>query len=152
MMDADRKFIYRLEALIRLRGAERDAAGAEATQAKREVERRARECDEIGQAIALLEALLREQRAGGRAISVDEQVRTQDYLRLRRAVLEGKQRELADASRTMLRLLGEFQKKRQEARTLEKHRERQRSRFTQTHARAALTTADDQWLRRKQGS
>jgi flagellar biosynthesis chaperone FliJ len=148
---AERRFRYRLDSLIRLRSAERDALSGEAARAAREVQDRARECEELAQAVELAERMLRTLRRDGASISVDEELRLQSYLGLHRRQREAKQRELDQASRSMEKALAELQAKQRDARALESHRERQRRRFDEQAARVALNGADEQWLRKKGG-
>lgn len=149
MSDHERRFSYRLETLIRLRAAERDALRSEVARATRTLEDRTRECDAISRSVEMAESMLRGLRRSGAQMSVDEEMRLQEYLHHRRQQHEAKQRELADAARARLQVLSELQSKQQDAKALEAHRSRQRRRFDDAQARAALNTADDQWLRRK---
>jgi hypothetical protein len=134
---------------MRLRAAERDALQGDAARATREVEDRTRECESISRSVELAEGLLRSLRRSGAQMSVDEEMRLQEYLRHRREQHAAKQRELEDALRARLEVLAQLQAKQQDARALETHRDRQRRRFDDAQARAALASADDQWLRRR---
>ena len=149
MNDHERRFRYRLDSLIRLRAAERDALSGELASARRELENRTRECDEISHAIDLAEGLLRALRRDGARMSVDEELRVQSYLGLRRREREAKQRGRDEALRAVETALAELQAKQRDAMALEAHRDRQRRRFDEQQARVALNSADDQWLRRK---
>jgi hypothetical protein len=148
-MSDPRRFRYRLDTLIRLRLAERDALSGEVACAMREVEKRARECEAVSHAIELAERMLRSLRRDGAPLSLDEELRLQSYLGLRRRQHEAKQRELDDASRAMEKLLSDLEAKRRDAKALENDRDRQRRRFDEHAARIALNAADEQWLRRK---
>jgi flagellar biosynthesis chaperone FliJ len=121
--DYERRFSYRLDSLIRLRSAERDALGGELARVTREFD--------------------------GARMSVDEELRMQSYLAQRRRERETKQRERDEAMRVVDKALAELQAKRRDAMALEAHRDRQRRRFDGEQARVALNSADDQWLRRK---
>ena len=149
MNDYERRFSYRLDSLIRLRSAERDALSGELARVGRELESRTRECEEISRAIDLAEGLLRALRRDGARMSVDEELRMQSYLAQRRRERETKQRERDVAMRAVDKALAELQAKSRDAMALEAHRDRQRRRFDGEQARVALNTADDQWLRRK---
>jgi flagellar biosynthesis chaperone FliJ len=147
--DHERRFSYRLDSLIKLRSAERDALSGEVARATREFETRTRERAEISRTIDLAESLLRALRRDGARMSVDEELRMQSYLGLRRRERETKQRELDAASRAMEKALAELQAKQRDAMALEAHRDRQRRRFDEQQSRVALNTADDQWLRKR---
>jgi flagellar biosynthesis chaperone FliJ len=152
MSEREARFAYRLETLIRLRSAERDAASAAAAQAAREVERRSRECDAIVHAIEGAEAELRALCASGESIAVDAQLRLQLYLRAERQRHRDKRHELGEATKVMDRLSTELQERSRDARALELHRERKRRAFDVDQQRASLNAADEQWLARKDKS
>jgi hypothetical protein len=147
--EREQKFEYRLEALIRLRSAERDAAKASAAQAAREVELRSRECDAIGHSIEHAEGELRALCASGASIAIDEQMRLQAYLRQERARHKAKRRELGEAVQNMARLSNEAQTRSRDTRALELHRDRKRRAFDVDRQRAALNAADELWLARR---
>jgi flagellar export protein FliJ len=145
----ERKFAYRLEALIRLRSAERDAAGAQAAEAAREVEQRSRECDALVHGIERAEGELRALCASGASIAVDAQLRLQAYLHAERQRLRDKRRELDEANQRMARRRAELQERSRDARALELHRERKRVAFDLERQRAAHHAADESWLARR---
>lgn len=149
MNDYERRFSYRLDSLIRLRSAERDALGSELARATRELESRTRQCDEIARAIDLAESLLRGSRRGGARMAVDEELRTQAYLAQRRRERDASERERDAAARVVDKALAELQAKSRDTMALEAHRDRQRRRFDGEQARVALNSADDRWLGRK---
>jgi hypothetical protein len=149
MSEREPKFAYRLEALIRLRSAERDALKAPMQEAAREVERRSRECEEILRAIERGEAELRALLASGASIAVDEQLRVQAYLGAERARHAAKRRELAEAIERSTRLMSELAARSRDTRALELHRQRKRREFDEEAGRALLNAADAQWLARR---
>lgn len=146
MSERSRSFGYRLEALAKLRNAERDALKASATQAAREVEKHSRECDDIVHAIEQAEGTLRVLCASGERIAVDEQMRLQAYLRAERQRHQAKRRELSEAAALMSRLSTELQARSRDAKALELHRERKRRQFDDARTRASLDAADALWL------
>jgi hypothetical protein len=146
MSERSRKFAYRLEALIRLRGAERDALKASRTQAAREVEKRSRECDDIGHAIQQAEWALRALLRSGESIAVDEQLRLQAYLQEERRRHKAKRKDLDEAVLTMSRVSAELAARQRDAKALELHKERKRRQFDESELRASLNAADDVWL------
>ncbi len=146
MSGRETRFAYRLDTLIRLRSAERDAASAAAAQAAREVEQRSRECDAIVHAIERAEGELRALCASGESIAIDAQLRLQFYLRAERQRQRDKRRELDEATKVMDRLSTELQARSRDARALELHRERKRRAFDVERQRASLNAADEQWL------
>jgi hypothetical protein len=149
MSEGERKFRYRLEALIRLRAAERDALKTALERAAEEVERRSRACEAVARAIELAESELRALYRDGADLPLDGQLRLQLYLKQQRAIRTAKQREVDEASRAMHLALSELELKLQDTKALESHRERKRQQFDEIQARAAMHTADEQWLRLK---
>jgi flagellar export protein FliJ len=145
----DKPFRYRLQPLIGLRSAERDALQGEMRRAAAEVENRTRECEELGRDIVAAERRLRGLLADGASIAVDEQLRLQGYLDSCRRRRDLKRRELDEASQALHRVLEQLLAKQREAKALEKHRDRQRRDFDQAQARLALRAADEDWMRRK---
>ena len=140
---------YRLDPLISLRSAERDALQDEMRRAAGEVEKRTRECEDLLRDISSVEGALRKALRSGASIAVDEQLRLQGYLDGRRRAREAKQRELDQATVEMHRVLEQLTAKQRDAKALEKHRDRKRQQFDLEQSRLALKVADDQWLRRK---
>ena len=67
---------------------------------------------------------------------MDEELRVQSYLGLRRGEREAKQRERDAAARVVEKALAELQAKSRDAMALEAHRDRQRRRFDGEQARA----------------
>jgi len=151
MSEHERRFKYRLDPLISLRSAERDALQGEMRRAAEELDRRTREFEDLARDIGSLESALRELLRSGASIAVDEQLRLQGYLEQRRREREAKQRALDEASRAMHRVLEQLTAKQRDAKALEKHRDRKREQFDQAQSRLAIKAADDQWLRRKRG-
>jgi flagellar export protein FliJ len=149
MSEREARFKYRLEPLISLRSAERDALQEEMRRAAGEVERRTHECEDLSREIASAEGALRNALRSGASIAIDEQMRLQSYLDGRRRAREAKQRELEAASLEMHRVLDRLTAKQRDAKALEKHRDRKRRQFDLEQSRLALKAADDQWLRRK---
>src|SRR5262245_12300714 len=152
MSDRERRFRYRLDPLIRLRSAERDALKGDVRRAAEEVDRRTSEVERVSREVSEAEGELRAALRSGAAIAVDEQMRLQAYLKQRRAQRVAKQRELDQATLAMSRVLEELISKQRDAKTLEKHRDRQQRQFEQTESRVALNAADDQWLRKRKES
>jgi flagellar biosynthesis chaperone FliJ len=146
MSERSRAFAYRLEALIRLRGAERDAAKASRAQAALEVEKRSRECDDIRQAIQQAEWGLRALLRSGESIAVDEQMRLQAYLQEERGRHKAKRHELDEAMQSMSRLSAELAARQRAAKALELHKERKRRQFDESELRSSLNATDDLWL------
>ena len=151
MSDRAPKFEYRLEALIRLRSAERDALKVSANEAAHAVEQRSRECDDLVHAISRAEDALRELCASGERIAVDEQLRLQAYLGEERRRHKDKRRELGEAVERMSKISAELQARSRDARALELHRERQRHAHDAERQRAAFDAADELWLSRPKG-
>jgi hypothetical protein len=137
------KFEYRLEALIRLRSAERDALKTSANEAAREVEKRSRECDDLVHVISRAEGELRELCASGERIAVDEQMRLQAYLGEERRRHKAKRRELGEAVERMNKISAELQARSRDARALELHRERKRHAHDAEQQRASFDAADE---------
>ena len=146
---SDKPFRYRLQPLIGLRSAERDALQGDMRRAAAEVEKRGGELEQLSREIVAAEGRLRGLLADGASIAVDEQLRLQGYLDSCRKRREAKRRELDEASQALHRVLEQLLAKQREAKTLEKHRERQRRDFDQAQARLAHRAADELWLRRK---
>ena len=149
MSDRERRFTYRLDPLIKLRAAERDALKGEVRRAAEEVHRRTEAVEQVARDVVAAEGALRAALRSGAAIAIDEQQRLQAYLKQRRVQREARQRELDDATVAMNRVLEQLNSKQRDTRTLEKHRDRQRKQFDQTESRVALNAADDQYLRRR---
>jgi len=149
-MDSERRFTYRLESLMRLRAAERDAAAMRKMLAERALERCLNQCDEIMRSVVRVENELRKRRAGGQAIAVDEELRAQRYLEMRRKELDVRRSSLVQARRELAQRTDELDNKRRDAKALEKQRHRMKARFVEDEMRAALKAADEQWLRRHQ--
>ena len=150
MSGQERKFKYRLESLVKLRSAERDALKNDVERASGEVQKRTRERDDIERTIELAEDELRALYRGGADLSLDAQSRLQLYLRQQRGLRSAKQRELEEATRVMQAVLCALELKVQDTKALEKHRDRQRRQFDDVQTRVTLHAADEQWLRRKQ--
>ena len=149
MSDGGRKFTYRLEALVKLRSAERDALKTDLERANDAVESKARECDDLKRAIELAESALRALYRAGSELPLDGQQRLQLYLKQQRELRGAKQRELEEASRAMMRVLSELELKVQDTKALESHRERKQRQFDEQELRLNLNAADEQWMRRK---
>ena len=149
MSDRERRFIYRLDPLIKLRAAERDVLKGEARRAAEEVHQRTEAVEQVARDVVAAEGALRAALRSGAAIAIDEQQRLQAYLKQRRVQREARQRELDDATIAMNRVLEQLNSKQRDTRTLEKHRERQRKQFDQAESRVALNAADDQYLRKR---
>lgn len=149
MSDGGRKFRYRLEPLVKLRSAERDALKAELERAADEVDRKAAECDLLARAIDRAEGELRALCRGGAELPLDAHQRLQLYLRRQRELRGAKQRELDAAALVVERKLSELQLKLQDTKALESHRERKRRQFDDTQLRALMSAADERWLARK---
>jgi flagellar biosynthesis chaperone FliJ len=148
MSERERTFAYRLERLLTLRGAEREALRAPVAAAAQEVERREHELQAIAGGIRRVESGLRAVR-GGERIAVDEHLRLQVFLKRERRLEQTKRDELDQAQRTLTRAVDELQAKHRDARALQSHKERSRRRHDDAQARVALKEADDAWLARK---
>ena len=148
MSERARRFAYRLERLLTLRGAEREALRAPVAAAAAEVERREREAAALTDGIRRVEEALRSLR-GGERIAVDEQLRLQAWLRRERQLEQAKRAEVDAALNALARVAGELQDKHRETKVLESHKDRSRRRHEDAAARAALKSADDAWLARR---
>ena len=145
----ERSFKYRLESLVKLRAAERDALKTDMARAAERVEKKARECADIAREVELAESELRTLNRSGAELSLDGQLRLQLYLKQRREKRAAKQRELDEVSRAMELVLAQLQLKVQDTKALESHRDRKRRQFDEGQARASLHAADEQWMRRR---
>ncbi len=146
MADREPRFLYRLDPLMRLRATERDALKAEALEASREVELRARELEVIGRTIEHAEVALRSLCTSGADILVDAQLRAQGYLDLQREGQGRKRRELATAEQKESGVRSKLQLKQLDAKALELHKDKQRRQFEAVRGRSTMKAADDQWL------
>ena len=146
MTEREQRFKYRLDPLMRLRANERDVLRAEALEAAKEVQQRARELEEIGRTIERTEGALRALVASGSEIPVDAQLRMQSYLSQQRESHARKRHELASAERKETGVLSRLQVKQRDARALELHKDKQRREFETVRGRSMIKSADDQWL------
>jgi hypothetical protein len=149
MSERERKFRYRLESVIKLRAAERDALKGDLERANAAVESKARECDALREAIELAESELRALYRSGAELPLDGQLRLQAYLKQQRELRRARQRELEEASRAMMRVLSELELKVQDTKALESHRARKRRQFDEQQMRVIMNAADEQEMRRK---
>ena len=148
-MSGERKFRYRLESVIKLRAAERDALKGDLERANDAVERKARECDALKATIEGAERELRALYASGAELRLDGQLRLQAYLKQQRELRRARQTELEEASRAMMRVLSELELKVQDTKALENHRARKRRQFDEQEMRIVMNAADEQEMRRK---
>jgi hypothetical protein len=146
---SERRFTYRLESLIRLRTAERDALRTDVERATGAYQSKARECQNLSRAIELAEGELRALYRSGSELPLDGHARLQVYLKQQRELRRAKQVELEDASRAMDRAIAALELKLQDTKALESHRARKRRQFDEQETRLELNAADEQWLRRK---
>jgi len=146
MADREPRFKYRLDPLMRLRATERDVLKAEAAQAAREVEAKARELAEIGRSIERAQVELRALYERGSDIPVDAQLRVQSYLSLQREGEARKRRELETAAQKESGVRSKLQLKQRDAKALERHKDKQRRQFEAVLGRSQIKSADDQWL------
>jgi len=145
----ERKFKYRLDSLLGLLSAERDAAAFEARRARGEVEAKQRDLDLVSRTIESAQADLRCLYRNGADLSVARQIGLHEYLSVQRERSVGAQRQLADAEHSAERAAMAVEAKARDAAVLEKHRARVLRRIDADAARAALTAADEHWLGRK---
>lgn len=143
------RFHYRLDPLVRLRTAQRDAAQAEVARATREVEARLRESEALGRQIEGAHDAMRAANRRGGVIRADEQLRLRDYLHWQRDLLAAKEREVERLREALARALAALHEMRRSAKALELHRGRVRTQFEQRRQRAAAHDADDRWLGRR---
>jgi flagellar biosynthesis chaperone FliJ len=148
------RFEYRLEPLARLRAAQGDTARAAAAQARATVEARRKDCDEAEQRIGEAQQAMREAARQGAPIRPEEQLRLRAYLQRLVAERAARRRELETAEQAQARVLESLRALRQQARTLELHRGRQRGEFEQRRERTSAAQADERWLgaRRRSGA
>lgn len=145
-MEATRRPPYRLEALAKVRSAERDALRLAAAAAAEEAERRARECEAAGRSVARAESALRAMRGSGNALSVDQEIRLQSYLAAERRREAATRARRDEALRAMAGVAAELAEKQRDLKALERHRSRARDRLDEQERRATQKASDDAWL------
>jgi len=151
MTEREIKFKYRLDALIKLRAAERDVLKIDVERAFGEVERKTRERDSIARSIRLAEEELRSLCRSGAELQLENQLRLQLYLRQQWEMRSAKQSELDEAARVASLVVAQLDLKLKDTKALESHRERKRRQFDGEQLRVAMNVADEQWSRCKRG-
>jgi hypothetical protein len=151
MTERQIKFKYRLETLIRLRSAERDALKTEVERALSEVQMKTSERESITRSIRLAEEELRSRCCSGVELDLENQRRVQLYLRQQWEKQRTKQLEVQEAARAASSLVSQLDLKLKDAKALENHRERKRRQFDGERLRVAMNAADEQWAHRRRG-
>lgn len=149
-MDGDtKKPPYTLEALLKKRRWDLDAASAEITAARLAVEQRAQESNRIGQSIEELEQELRELFSGGAVIDPARQEVLSAYLDDRRQALKRKIAELKKAEQEFEQSRHRLYRIKQGVMVLEKHKEGKDREHAQQVSRKEQLLVDDLWLQRR---
>ena len=148
-MDAKRRFVHRLDPLMKLRAAERDALTVSAAAALREADQRTHEWQAAARSVARAEAALRELRASGRRLAPDQELRLLGYIAAERSRQDAALGRRDQAVQAAAGVRSELEGKQRDVKALERHRSRERSRLDEHERSAAQKASDDAWLARR---
>lgn len=141
---------YVLEALLKKRRWDLDAASVEIAAARQTVDLRAQEANRIGRAIEELERELREICTNGAKIEPARHEVLSVYLGDRRQALMTQIAELKMAEEELEQTRSRLFRIKQGVMVLEKHKEGKDKEHAQQVSRSEQVRADDLWLQRRQ--
>lgn len=138
-------FRYRLDALERLRRAQRDAARAEAARARQAVAACERQRDAVHAAMQSAAGSLPTRLPAGAPLPLDAHLRVHEYRAARRDELEALSERLATLSRAAAQARANLADRDAALRAIERHRRRQLDRFNVELDRIGHRVADELW-------
>ena len=149
MWTSGRRFKYQLEALLKKRRSELDAAIAEEAAAVQALEGMKKQRAQIEDSIARTEEEMRAASSPGRPIEQEKLDLARKYLRQKREELERKEQEVQKAEKLCEQLRQQKNTIRQSIKTLERHREAKRTEREFELRRAEQRGLDELWLLRR---